>query len=220
MTLGEIIKAYRDEHHLSMADFARASGLSKTYIWMLESNRNPSSKRKTVVPTIETIQKAAKGMFISFDDLFDKMGDDTLVRLEDSVVGKKAVQIPVLGRVAAGVPISAVEDILDYEDISDDMARTGKFFALKIKGDSMMPKIENGSVVIVRQQEDAESGNIVVALVNGNDAVCKKLVKSDRGISLVSLNPNYDPMYYSSEDITTMPVRIIGKVVEIRTKCE
>lgn len=84
----------------------------------------------------------------------------------------------------------------------------------------MMPKIENGSVVIVRQQEDAESGNIVVALVNGNDAVCKKLVKSDRGISLVSLNPNYDPMYYSSEDITTMPVRIIGKVVEIRTKCE
>ncbi len=219
MTLGEIIYAYRREHKLSMMDFARASGLSKTYIWMLEKNYNPSSG-KEVTPTIESIQKAAKGMFMTFDDLFEKISDDVMVTLDDSIVGKKAVRIPVLGKVAAGIPISAVEDVLDYEDISDDMARTGSFFALKIKGDSMSPKIENGSIVIVRQQDDAESGDIVVALVNGDDAVCKKLVKTKGGISLVSINPSYDPMFFSAVEVEEIPVRIIGKVVEFRTKCE
>lgn len=219
MTLGEIIYAYRREHKLSMMDFARASGLSKTYIWMLEKNYNPSSG-KEVTPTIESIQKAAKGMFMTFDQLFEKIGDDVMVTLDDSIVGKKAVRIPVLGKVAAGIPISAVEDVLDYEDISDELARTGSFFALKIKGDSMSPKIENGSIVIVRQQDDAESGNIVVAIINGDDAVCKKLVKSQNGITLVSINTTYDPLYFSNSDIEEVPVKIIGKVVEIRTRCE
>ena len=219
MTLGEIIYAYRHEHKLSIMDFARASGLSKTYVWMLEKNLNPSTG-KEVTPTIESIQKAAKGMFMTFDDLFEKISDDVMVKLDDSVIGKKAVRIPVLGKVAAGIPISAIEDVLDYEDISDDMARTGSFFALKIKGDSMSPKIENGSVVIVRQQHYADNGNIVVAIVNGDDAVCKKLVKSQNGITLVSINTNYDPMYFSTADIDELPVKILGKVVEIRTKCE
>ena len=84
----------------------------------------------------------------------------------------------------------------------------------------MSPKIEDGSVVIVRQQNYADNGNIVVAIVNGDDAVCKKLVKSQSGITLVSINTNYDPMYFSTADIDELPVKILGKVVEIRTKCE
>lgn len=126
--------------------------------------------------------------------------------------------IPVLGTVAAGVPIMAAENILDYEEISEDMAKTGEFFALQIKGSSMEPKISEGDVVVVRQQEDVESGQIAIVLVNGDDATCKKFVKHDNGISLVSLNPSFPPMFFTCDEIENKPIRIIGRVVELRAK--
>ncbi len=131
---------------------------------------------------------------------------------------KRGVTINVLGRVAAGIPIEAVENIIDTEEISEELARTGEFFGLQIKGDSMEPRIYNGDVVIVRQQNDAESGDIVIAMVNGDDAVCKRLLKYAGGISLISLNSKYDPLLFSASDIEQKPVRIIGKVVELRGK--
>ena len=70
----------------------------------------------------------------------------------------QARKIPVLGRVAAGIPINAITEIIDTEEISEELAKTGDFFALKIKGDSMEPRIVDGDVVIVKQQEDAENG--------------------------------------------------------------
>lgn len=128
-------------------------------------------------------------------------------------------KIPVLGRVAAGLPIVAEEEILDWEEISGEMALNGEYFALQIKGDSMEPRMESGDVVIVRQQEDADSGDYVIALVNGDDAVCKKLMKYEDGsIALVSLNPAYKPMYFSGAEIDSTPVRIIGRVMELRGK--
>lgn len=130
----------------------------------------------------------------------------------------QGLQIPVLGTVAAGIPISAVEDILDYEEVPQSWENQGEFFALKIKGDSMEPRMESGDVVIVRQQSDANSGDTVIVLVNGDDATCKKLQKTDNGIMLVSTNPKYPPMFYSNEEIQTKPVVILGKVVELRQK--
>ena len=128
------------------------------------------------------------------------------------------IKIPVLGTVAAGIPISAVEDILDYEEIPQSWQNQGEFFGLKIKGDSMEPRMESGDVVIVKQQSDANSGDTVIVLVNGDDATCKRLEKTDNGIMLVSTNPKYPPMFYSLEDIQTKPVVILGKVVELRQK--
>lgn len=130
----------------------------------------------------------------------------------------QGLKIPVLGTVAAGIPISAVEDILDYEKVPQSWENQGEFFALKIKGDSMEPRMESGDVVIVKQQPDANSGDTVIVLVNGDDATCKKLQKTDNGIMLVSTNPKYPPMFYSNEDIQTKPVVILGKVVELRQK--
>ena len=130
----------------------------------------------------------------------------------------QGLQIPVLGTVAAGIPISAVEDIIDYEEVPQSWENQGEFFALKIKGDSMEPRMESGDVVIVKQQSDANSGDTVIALVNGDDATCKKLQKTDNGIMLVSTNPKYPPMFYSNEEIVTKPVVILGKVVELRQK--
>src|SRR5699024_9628112 len=131
---------------------------------------------------------------------------------------KKGVAINVVGRVAAGIPIEAIEDVIDIEEISDEMDKTGECFGLEISGDSMEPKFSDGDVVIVRKQNDAESDDIVIAMVNGDDATCKKLKKYDDGIALISTNPAYDPMYFSKEEIETKPVRILGRVVELRAK--
>ena len=137
---------------------------------------------------------------------------------DENVENTSALKIPVLGNVAAGIPISAVEDILDYEEIPSSWQSQGEFFALRIKGDSMQPRMESGDVVIVKQQSDANSGDTVIALVNGDDATCKRLEKTDNGIMLVSTNPKYPPMFFSKEDIINKPVVILGKVVEFRGK--
>lgn len=130
----------------------------------------------------------------------------------------KGVKIPVLGDVAAGVPIEAVENIVDYEEIDQALAATGDFFGLRIKGTSMAPRILEGDVVIVRKQDDAETGDIAVVLVNGDSATVKKIKKMPEGIQLIPTNPAYDPMYYTAAEVEALPVRIIGRVVELRGK--
>ena len=105
-----------------------------------------------------------------------------------------------------------------FDLISEKMASDGEYFALKISGDSMEPKISDGDVVIVRKQSDADDGDIVIAMVNGYDAVCKRLKKYAEGIALVSNNPSYEPMYFSNKDIVEKPVSILGKVRELRAK--
>lgn len=136
----------------------------------------------------------------------------------DVSVYKKGIVINVLGRVAAGLPIEAVEDIIDTEEITEEMALTGEFFGLRIKGDSMTPNICDGDIVIVRQQDDAESGDIVIATINGDEATCKRLRKYKDGIELISNNPSYEPFEFSNEEVWSKPVKIIGKVVELRRK--
>ena len=145
---------------------------------------------------------------------FDVPMTETLAKSNSN----KGVSINVYGSVAAGVPIEAIEDIVDTEEITQELARTGTFFGLKIKGDSMEPRMTTGDVVIVKKQDDAESGDVVIATVNGTDATCKRLMKYENGIALLSTNPNYDPMFFSNQEIEEKPIRIIGKVVELRAK--
>lgn len=144
------------------------------------------------------------------------MGYDVPMERTSSKPRKKGVKIPVLGEVIAGVPIEAIEDILDYEEISEDMASKGEYFGLKVKGDSMEPVFFAGDIVIVRQQPTADSGDIVIALVNGNESTIKKFKLLDDGLMLIPANPAYEPMYYTRKQVVELPVQIIGKVVELR----
>lgn len=130
----------------------------------------------------------------------------------------KFVRIPVLGDVAAGIPIEAIQDIVDYEEIAPAMAKTGEFFGLRIKGASMEPRMRDGDVVIVRKQDTAETGDTVVVLVNGDSATVKKIKAGPDGISLIPTNPAYDPIFYTAAEVESLPVRIIGRVVELRAK--
>lgn len=136
----------------------------------------------------------------------------------DKKHSNKGTIINVYGRVAAGIPLEMVEDIIDTEEIPEEMKKTGEFFGLQIRGNSMEPRMKEGDVVIVRKQDDAESGDTVIATVNGTDATCKRLKKYADGIALISTNPAYDPMYFSNEEIEKKPVRIIGRVMELRAK--
>ena len=130
----------------------------------------------------------------------------------------QGLKIPVLGTVAAGIPISAVEEILDYEEVPQSWKNQGEFFGLRIKGDSMKPDINHGDTVIVRKQSTANNGDVVITLVNGDDVTCKKFDKLDNGIILISNNSEYSPMYFSNEEVVTKPVVILGRVVELRRK--
>lgn len=127
--------------------------------------------------------------------------------------------VPVLGDVAAGLPIEANEDIQDWEQLDDKLKGTGEHFALRIKGSSMEPRMMDGDVVIVRKQPDAESGEIVIVKVDGDSATCKKLLKGDDGITLIPFNTMmYQPIRYTAEEIESKPVTILGKVIELRGK--
>ena len=145
------------------------------------------------------------------------MGADVPMH-EDSSSTSKAVRIPVLGFVRAGYPMDAVENIIDYEEISDEMAHSGEFFALQIKGDSMEPRIKENDVVIVRKQSTVDNGDVAVVLVNGDNATVKCFYKTATGIKLISSNPQYDPFFYTPQEVDTLPVEVIGKVVELRAK--
>lgn len=191
---------YMEKHQKSRNEMCEALGVKYTTFtdWVKGNS----------YPRIDKIELMANYFGISKSDLVE----------EHVVTSRKGVTINVLGRVAAGIPIEAVTDIIDTEEITEEMARTGEFFGLRIKGDSMSPDICNNDTVIVRQQDDAESGDIVIATINGNEATCKRLRKYRDGIELISINPSYDIFSFSNQEILEMPVKIIGKVVESRRK--
>lgn len=141
----------------------------------------------------------------------------------DMLLGKASssgsgVKIPVLGRVQAGIPVEAIEDIIDQEEISAKMAESGEYFGLAVRGDSMEPKFSEGDVVIVRRQPDIESGDIAIVMINGGDATIKKVIKQENGILLKPSNDKYEPFFYDKKSIEDKHVVIIGKVVELRAK--
>ncbi|WP_455938182.1 LexA family protein [Gemella morbillorum] len=161
------------------------------------------------IPRMGKIQLLADYFKIEKSDLIEKKSNMTL---------SQGIKIPVLGAVPAGIPITAIEDIIDYEEIPQSWSNQGEFFGLRIKGNSMYPKLENGDVVIVKKQSIADNGDVVIAMVNGDDATCKRYKRTDTGIMLTSDNSEYSPMFYTDEQIQSLPVIIIGKVVESRKK--
>lgn len=136
---------------------------------------------------------------------------------------KKGSLIPILGTSRAGIPNLAIEEVNyddpdEWEEIDPKLSKAGTYLALRIKGDSMQPDLNENDIVIVKSQSDANNGDIVIAKVNGDEACCKKLFKNNDGIILHSLNPSYPPMFFSQSDIQDKPVTIIGKVIELRRK--
>lgn len=206
MYLADNIRYLRKNRHMSQEDLADLLGYkSFTTIQRWEDG---SSK-----PRINVLQQLCDVFAVDLNDL---TGTDLTqgIPARSKTVGK----IPVLGKVAAGIPMEAVENIIDFEEIPAEWEKSGSYFALQIKGSSMAPRIMEGDVVIVRKQATAENGDIAIVLVGNSEATCKKVKISEKGISLLPLNQAYEPMFYTTDEIQSLPVTILGKVTELRGK--
>ncbi len=215
-TLGDYIKQYRLQNNYSLRQFGDICDISHTHIDSIERGTDPRTG-KPVKVTNDTIEKLARATKTSPDFIFNL----SIGKLSDSnaaPVSTGGQWVPVLGRIAAGMPLEAIEDIIDYEEIDLEMSNTGKHFGLLIVGDSMEPRIHEGDVVIIRQQSDCESGQLAVVIVNGQDATLKRIKKGPDGIMLIPSNPEYEPVFYSNDQVVSLPVKIIGKAVELRAK--
>ena len=165
------------------------------------------------IPRMGKVQALADYFNINKSDLIE----DKKLNI-DTVPIESGYTIPVLGRVAAGYGKEAVEEVIGQIEISPALAAKGDYFGLLIKGDSMIPTLYDGDTVIVQRVDDAESGDLVIALVNGHDATCKRLQKYAEGIALIPQNPVYEPKRFTESEIDTTPVKILGKVIEMRRK--
>lgn len=203
------IRELRTQHDMTQLELADKIGVHKQTISQYE--------RGVRSPDYGTLRKLCDVFDVSSDYL---LGTE-IVFEEDDKVKEEKVRIPVYGQVAAGIPMEMIEDIEDYEDIPKAMTRGGKeYFALKIHGDSMEPKISDGDVIIVRKQPTAGDGELVVVSVGNENATCKRIKHYASGLSLISDNPSHPPMFFNEEEIVNKPVTIMGKVVELRAKFE
>ncbi|MBS5520136.1 MAG: XRE family transcriptional regulator [Acidaminococcus sp.] len=200
MSVGENIRRLREKYQLSQEDMARIAGTTNKAVSTWEKG--------TREPRMGAIQAIADHFNLRKSDIIDGVVD-----------AERPLRVPVLGTIMAGIPMYAVENILDYEEIPAALAVGGEYFALKIKEHSMEPRICEGDVVIVRRQDNVDTGDVAIVLVNGDEATIKRIKKSPNGITLIANNVAvYEPHFYSNSEILTVPVRVIGKVVELRGK--
>lgn len=198
------LKKYMNEYNINNRELSNIVGVSESTVgkWLL----------KKTIPRMGIIEKLANYFNIEKSDLLEE-------KEENSPQQSVGIRIPVLGRVAAGIPLEAIQSIDDWEEISPQMAKGGDFFALRINGESMHPEIKNGDTVIVKKQSDIDSGDIAIVLINGNDATCKQIQKQQTGITLIGYNVGvYSPTFYTNKEIEDLPIVILGKVVEVRRK--
>lgn len=127
------------------------------------------------------------------------------------------IKIPVLGKVKAGYDYLAQENIIGYESI-DNVSDPENYYALQVTGNSMEPLFSDGDIAIVHKQDNFDSGNTCIILVNGDEATVKKVVRMDDGIDLIAMNPYYPVRHFSKNEMNEIPVKIIGKVVEARKR--
>ena len=208
MELKDILRNRRLELGLTMKQVADAVGVSEGTISKWESG-NINSMRLDKAFAISKILSLDPRMLMGQNE------DEFESELSDR---PDSVWVPIIGRVAAGFRKVMNEEILGFEPVDYDLAESGRFFALRIAGDSMEPEIKKGSTAIVRCQQDADSGDVCIVAINGDEATCKRIQKTDGGIMLVSTNPAYPPRYFSAKDMKEEPVTIIGRVMEIRTR--
>lgn len=179
---------------MKQVELSRATGLTDSQISSWYNGRYR--------PNAEAMTKIAAALGVTTDYLLGKeeipIAKFTLPQFHD---------VPVLGSVAAGTPILAQEDVIGTVMTDKDV------FALRIKGDSMSPRIMDGDIVLVRQQDAAEDGDLVIAEIEG-EATCKVLKRSHASVMLVPFNAAFTPIVYTGQEAEDL--RILGKVVESR----
>ena len=209
--MAQNIKMYMEDKGISRKEFCKRLGFAYSTVtdWLNAEK----------YPRIDKIEMMANFFGISKADLVEPH-TATPAQPPARKVTHYTYRIPVVGRVAAGQPILAQEEIIDYEYIDERLHKSGdQYFGLVVKGTSMEPTIHDGDTIIVRVQESVENGQIAVVLVDGEDATVKEVKETDTGLTLIGHNVAvYAPHFYSCEEVEKLPVRIIGRVVQSISK--
>ena len=202
MTFGNILKKLRQDNNMTQDELAKKIDTSRSNIANYENGKN--------MPSVDILEKLSK--------LFD-CTTDYLLGKSDSRNGDVPIsKIPILGTVKAGYDWLAEENIVDYITLKENIPNVNEYYALRITGDSMLPLLAEGDLVIVHDQDDVESGQTAVILINGEEATVKKVVKTNEGIELHAMNPYYPVKKFTFEDMQKIPVKIIGRVKEAKIK--
>lgn len=224
----ERIARARKALRLSQTELGRRIGVTKQTI----SNYETGARE----PDFEMVDKLADALNTSFSYLVGGTDDPTPpepIEYTDAdgaaweaadadaraYLQRRAARVPVYGVIPAGIPMEAIEDIEDWEEIPTDWLRGGKeYFCLRIKGNSMYPQYVDGDVVVFRKADTCESGQDCAVMVNGGEATFKRVRITPAGVTLQPLNPEYDPLVFTNQEVEELPVRIIGVGVELRHK--
>lgn len=211
------LKELRTSKNMTQGELSKALNISQSAIAMYESGRRE--------PKIEILEIFADYFNVDMNYITGKSNLTTKIESPTPPpnaipLGTYPYKIPLLGRVAAGEPIYADERIEGYEFIEERYKDDGfDYFALRIVGRSMEPTIMDGDTVIVRQQSTVENGQIAIVLIDGEDATAKEVKEGPEGITLIGHNTSvYTPHHYTPREVMELPVRIIGKVIEIRRR--
>lgn len=211
VTIGNKIKSLRKQHNMTQDELGAKITATKSMISLWENGR-----RK--VDTLN-LQRIANAFNVTTDYLLGRSSttNDSKSDINYAIPLTGGVRIPVLGSIVAGIPNTAVADYDEWIEISQSLAMRGDYFALRIKGDSMEPTLFDSDIVVIRQQPDVEDGEIAAVSIAGNEATIKRIYHRSDGIDIVGDNVRAFPrMFYSNHDIASLPVRIMGKAVEVR----
>jgi repressor LexA len=213
--LGQYLRNIRESLGYSTYDVNKLCDISPSYLSLLETG-----KRK---PSAIILKKLAPIYNLDYIDLYEKAGFIDLAEKEKieknkiDKLGNPIVSIPILGTVKAGYDYLAQENWIGSVDIDKSIVGNGQdYFALKVHGDSMSPVFMENDIVVIKKQDDFENGEIVVALINGEEATIKKAYKGTTGIELKAINPYYPPRVFTEDEIKTLPVTIIGTVKQLK----
>lgn len=201
-TFGDNLRKAMEKAEINATELSEKTGISKSTISRYLSG-GYIAKQKNLLKLSLALHVEPKFLF-----------SDAVEELDANL---KVYSIPIVGKVVAGTPIDAIENITDYIRVTNPAAADGSYYALHVTGASMEPEMREGDLVIVHKQDYFDSGDICIVLVNGDEATVKKVIKSDQGITLIGFNATvYPPHFYNVRKVEELPVRVIGKVKEVR----
>lgn len=207
MTIGEIIYNRRKELGLTLEEIGNATGVSKSTVKKWENGFIANMRR-------DKIEKLAKILQISPIVLLGNKNEDDKPNAKILSAGENIYKIPVFSSVSAGFGAYACSDVIDYMHLFiANPADVPEMLCIKVTGDSMYPKIEDGDIIVVRKQDSVDSGSIAVVLVDGEEGFVKKVIYDNEIIELHSINPEYAPKIFKGAEV--LRVRVVGIVKQV-----
>ena len=212
MDIGNRIRHLRERAGLTQEEVGQRIGVTKATVNRYETG-NIDIKRTIAIKLAEILNTTPAYIMGWTDNIEPKLPSNIIPIDSDT----EFVNIPVVGRVAAGVTCYADMDIIDYEPTSVDSITPGEDYVyLKVVGDSMYPEFKEGDLILIRCQTSVDSGSYAVVIIDGEDGVVKKIVYGQNWIELHSINPMYPVRRFENEDV--LRIRVFGLVKEIKRK--